>query len=168
MVMDLKKFQRTAARKKNILGEFLDKFDHVVPPGMTKIVAAADTEVWEEVKCMECANCCKTMTPIYTPADVKRIAGHLEMSLVEFRENYLVKEEDSGNWINKTMPCTFLKHDKCSIYEVRPADCAGFPHHSKKPFDAYNETFKNNLVHCPATLLLVDKLKKKIGAEFEF
>jgi hypothetical protein len=51
---------------------------------------------------------------------------------------------------------------------VRPADCAEFPHHNKKPFDAYNDTFKNNLIHCPATLTLVDRLKKVIEKEYEW
>ena len=166
--MDLQKFRRTAARKKDSLSAFLDKLDDLVPEDMPKLVAKADAEMWKEVNCMECANCCKTMTPTFTKADVKRIAAHLEMKPKEFMDKWLVKEEDTGDWINTTQPCQFLKDNMCTIYEVRPADCAEFPHHNKKPFDLYNDTFKNNVIHCPATLILVDKLKKVVEREYEW
>jgi len=165
--MDLKKFRITAARKRKSLSVFLDKLDDLVPEDMPELVAKADTAMWAEVNCMECANCCKTMTPTFTKADVKRISAHLEMKPKEFAEKWLTKD-DSGDWINKTQPCQFLDGNKCSIYAVRPADCAEFPHHNKKPFDAYNETFKNNLIHCPATLNLVSRLKKVVEREYEF
>lgn len=166
--MDLKKFRATAARKKDSLSAFLVKLDDIVPEDMPALVAKADAEVWKEVNCMECANCCKTMTPTFTKADVKRISAHVGMKPKEFMDKWLVKEEDSGDWINTTQPCQFLKDNMCSIYEVRPVDCAEFPHHNKKPFDLYNDTFTNNLVHCPATLTLVDKLKKVVEREYEW
>jgi len=166
--MDLKKFRITASRKRKSLSAFLDVLDELVPTDMPEIVARADTAMWSEVNCMECANCCKTMTPTFTKADVTRIAQHLDMKPQEFKKRWLKKEEDSGDWVNTTQPCQFLADNKCSIYEVRPADCAEFPHHNKQPFDLYNETFKNNLVHCPATLILVDKLKKEIEQTYEW
>jgi uncharacterized protein len=166
--MDLKKFRITAARKKKSLSAFLDKLDVLVPEDLPVLVAREDAAVWRDINCMECANCCKTMTPTYTKADIKRISAHLDMKPKEFMDKWLIKEEDSGDWINKTQPCQFLADNKCSIYEVRPADCAAFPHHNKKPFDLYNETFKNNLIHCPATLSLVDRLKKVVEKEYEW
>lgn len=166
--MDLKKFRVTAARKKVSLSAFLDKLDTVVPTEMPELVAKAEAEVWNKVNCMECANCCKTMTPTFTTKDVKRIAAHLGMAPKDFKDKWLVKEEESGDWVNKLQPCQFLVNNMCSIYEVRPVDCAEFPHHNKKPFDLYNDTFKNNLVHCPATLELVDRLKKAVEKEYEW
>jgi hypothetical protein len=166
--MDIKKFRITAARKKKSLSVFLDVLDKLVPDDMPEIVARAEANVWNKVSCMECANCCKTMTPTFTKADVIRISGHLGMTPKDFKDKWLVKEEGTGDWINKTQPCQFLVDNKCSIYDVRPADCAEFPHHDKKPFDLYNDTFKNNLIHCPATLMLVDSLKKEIERDYEW
>ena len=166
--MDLKKFRVTAARKRKSLSAFLDKLDELVPEDMPELVAKADAAMWKKVDCMECANCCKTMTPTFTKADVKRISTHLDMKPKEFMDKWLKKEEDTGDWVNTTQPCQFLSGTLCSIYEVRPADCAEFPHHNKKPFDDYNETFKNNLIHCPATLMLVDNLKKTIERDYEW
>jgi hypothetical protein len=166
--MDLKKFRVTASRKKRSLSLFLDKFDTLVPEDMPELAAAAEAEVWKEVNCMECANCCKKMTPTFLKSDIDRISTHLGLTRRQFRDKWLRKEEESGDWVNVSQPCQFLVDDKCSIYEVRPKDCAEFPHHNKKPFDLYNDTFKNNLGLCPATLLFVDKLKKVIEKDYEW
>ncbi|MCD6012072.1 MAG: hypothetical protein K0Q79_1934 [Flavipsychrobacter sp.] len=166
--MDLKKFRATSARKRKPLTAFLLKLDKIVPEDMPKLVAKVDATVWKDVNCMECANCCKTMTPTFTKKDIKRISAHLDMQPKEFIDKWLMKEEDTGDMVNKTQPCQFLVNNMCSIYEVRPIDCAEFPHHNKKPFDLYNETFKNNLPHCPATLTLVDRLKKAVEKEYEW
>lgn len=166
--MDIKKFKARASRKKAELTGFLDKLDEIVPEDMPALVAEADAKVWTEVDCTTCANCCKTMTPMYRKSDVKRIAQHLRMKPADFVVKYLKKDEESELYMNAILPCQFLVDDKCSIYAVRPADCAEFPHHNKKPFDLYNDTFKNNLVHCPATLMLVENLKKRIEKEYEW
>ena len=165
--MNLKKFRAEASRKKKKLTRFLKKFDKIVPDDLPEIVAITDATVWRDIDCTTCANCCKTMTPTFTPKDIKRISEHLGMSPKAFKEKWLVKEEDTGDWVNVNQPCQFLIDDKCSIYEVRPVDCAEFPHHNKKPFDDYNDTFTNNLIHCPATLTLVDRLRKVLKKEYE-
>jgi Fe-S-cluster containining protein len=166
--MDLKKFREKAAKKKRSLTAFLTKLDDIVPVEMPELVAKTDASVWRDIDCMTCANCCKTMTPTFTPTDIKRISAHLGMATREFKDKWLLKEEDTGDWVNKKQPCQFLKNNMCSIYEVRPRDCAEFPHHNKKPFDLYNDTFTNNLVHCPATLTLVERLKKQVEDEYEW
>lgn len=166
--MDLQKFKIVAPRKKKKLAAFLQKLDDIVPEGMPKLVAETDATVWRDINCMECANCCKTMTPTFRKADITRISAHLNMQPKEFVERWLLKEEDTGDWVNKTQPCQFLVNNKCSIYEVRPKDCAEFPHHNKKPFDAYNDTFTNNLTHCPATFTLVERLKEAVERDYEW
>ncbi|MCB0700750.1 MAG: YkgJ family cysteine cluster protein, partial [Chitinophagaceae bacterium] len=73
------------------------------------------------------------------------------------------------DWMNRSTPCQFLGDDnKCSIYEVRPDDCAGFPHHTKKDFDLYNDTYIQNVHRCPATYEMVSKLRKRIEKEYEW
>jgi len=166
--MDLQEFKKRAYRKKAKLSAFLDKLDDIVPEDLPKIVTETDKTVWADVNCMECANCCKTMTPTFGRKDVVRIAAHLNMEPKEFVERWLKKDEESGDWVNKQQPCQFLVDNKCSIYEVRPKDCAEFPHHHKRPFDLYNDTFKQNLHRCPATFLLIDRLNKRVEKEYEW
>lgn len=166
--MDMEKFRGKASRKRKSLTAFLNKLDEIVPTDMPELVNRVDATVWSDVNCTTCANCCKTMTPTFTKTDIVRISTHLGMTRKEFKDKWLHKEEENGDWVNNTQPCQFLVDNKCSIYEVRPADCAEFPHHDKKPFDDYNETFRNNLIHCPATLTLVDRLKKIVEKEYEW
>jgi Fe-S-cluster containining protein len=166
--MDLRKFRQRAYRKKKVLAAFLEKFDRLRPKDLEKTVQEIDTQVWKDVHCLECANCCKTMTPTFTKADRKRIAAHLNMTEQAFYDKWLAHDEN-GDVVNSSTPCQFLGDDnKCSIYEVRPVDCSGFPHHHKKPFDDYNHVYEANLHRCPATFELVSRLQKKIEAEFEW
>ncbi|MBA3828737.1 MAG: YkgJ family cysteine cluster protein [Taibaiella sp.] len=168
MAIDLQKFKVVASRKKKKLTVFLQKFDEHVPPDLAEIVKETDATVWRDIDCTTCANCCKTMTPTYTRKDLVRISAHMGMTPKQFADKWLHKEEDSGDWVNTTQPCQFLVNNMCSIYDVRPADCAEFPHHNKKPFDAYNDTFIKNVHRCPATFTLVERMKKRIENEYEW
>jgi hypothetical protein len=50
----------------------------------------------------------------------------------------------------------------CSIYDVRPADCAGFPHLNKKKMVEYIHVHKQNVEYCPATYLMVEQMMQRI------
>lgn len=144
---------------------FLTRLETVKPRGLDKVALEADKEVWQETDCLVCANCCKTMTPTFTPQDIKRIAAHFNQTPDEFKEKWLYKERGSGDWMNKKQPCQFLdlKTNKCNIYEIRPADCAGFPHHTKKHFTEWVHVYKQNVEYCPATFKLVEKMMERVG-----
>jgi Fe-S-cluster containining protein len=166
--MNLEQFKKKSARQKEALKGFLQKLDELVPDDMPQLVAEEDTKIWPLTDCLSCANCCKKMTPTFTPGDIKRIAAHLEMTPAAFKAKWLYKD-DTGDWLNKSIPCQFLEADnKCAIYEVRPVDCAEFPHHHKQPFDLYNDTFAQNLDYCPATYDLVNRLKKRVERDYEW
>lgn len=127
------------------------------------LVKEVEKEVWKEINCLSCANCCKVMTPTYTTEDIKRISKHLGMTVVAFKKKWLQYEKKSRNWVNKSLPCQFLdlKTNKCKIYEVRPADCAGFPHLAKTPFKDYFYIHNQNIEFCPASYLMIEKLRKR-------
>lgn len=167
--MKFSKFKKRLASEHLELMAFLKKLDEIVPEDMPQLVAEEDRKAWAETDCLSCANCCKTMTPTFTKEDITRIAAHLGMTPKAFRDKWLYKEPDAGDWVNTTQPCQFLQADnKCSIYEVRPLDCAEFPHHHKKPFDQYNDTFTQNLAYCPATYNLVKRLRDRVEREYEW
>lgn len=165
MQVNLRSFRQKVRHHKSVLKRFLTKLEKKPPRGLDKIAAATDKEVWAETDCLSCANCCKTMSPTYTPADIKRISSHLKMESEAFRKKWLRKDR-SGDWLNKTEPCQFLnlENNYCSIYEVRPADCSGFPHHTKKKFKDWVHVYKQNVEYCPATFKLVEKMRKKLEA----
>jgi Fe-S-cluster containining protein len=103
------------------------------------------------------------MSPTYTRTDVKRISQYLGMTEKEFRSKWLFRDK-SGDWLNKQQPCQFLdpETNKCGIYEVRPRDCAGFPHHTKKRMVDYVHMYKQNIEYCPATYKMIEYLREML------
>lgn len=164
MQVNLRSFRSKVKKNKTVFKRFLNKLLKEQPRGLDKIAAATDKEVWQETDCLTCANCCKTMSPTYTTADIKRISAHLEMTPDEFKKKWLRKDR-GGDWLNKTEPCQFLnlENNYCAIYEVRPKDCAGFPHHTKRRMVDYMHVYKQNVEYCPATYKLVEKMMDKLG-----
>ncbi|MBK5271307.1 MAG: YkgJ family cysteine cluster protein, partial [Bacteroidia bacterium] len=159
--VNFRSFKQKVRHHKSIYKRFLTKLEKNPPVNLDKLTPVVEKEVWKEVDCLSCANCCKTMTPTYTLKDIKRIAVHLDMSVDAFKKKWLLKERGSeGDWINKSTPCQFLnlKNNKCSIYEVRPVDCSGFPHLSRKRMVDYMHIHKQNIEYCPATYKMVEKM----------
>ncbi len=164
---NLRYFWKKVNGRKRAFRRFLTRLEKNTPRGIDKLAAETEKEVWQEVDCMRCGNCCKTMTPTYTSKDIKRIATHLQMTAADFKEKWLYKEKSSGDWLNKSTPCQFFDRQthECSIYAVRPADCAGFPHLAKKKMTDYIHVHKQNIELCPATFKLVEKMMSVIKGE---
>jgi Fe-S-cluster containining protein len=131
--------------------------------GMDNITQVLSKEAFKKIDCLDCANCCKTMSPTYTKVDVKRIAKHIGMTYQEYYDKYLYTDE-GGDIMNTKTPCQFLKKDnKCSIYPVRPKDCSGFPHTQLKDFKLFiTGTHKQNIEYCPITLNIVERMHEII------
>lgn len=165
--IDIDKFKRRAYRKKPALAKFLKKLGKTELKGITKVAKQAETEAWNETACLDCANCCKKMTPTWNKTDINRVAKHFSMTYQQFFDKWLEKRDD-GDICNKSQPCQFLGKDhKCSIYEIRPVDCAGFPHLNRRDikYQAAEKTYTNNIIHCPATLSFVEKMEAAIGKD---
>ena len=161
--INLRSFKKKAQLDKRKMRRFLTKLEKNAPRGIEKMTATIEKEVWKEMDCLSCANCCKTMTPTFTTADLKRISAHFGQTPDEFKAKWLYKERGSGDWMNKKEPCQFLnlKDNKCSIYAIRPADCAGFPHLPKKMKD-FVHVHKQNVEYCPATHRMVEKMMERV------
>lgn len=162
--VNLRVFKQKVANTKSKMRRFLTKLEKNPPRGLDKKITELEKEVWQETDCLTCANCCKTMTPTFTNKDMKRISAHFNMTVEEFQTKWLKRERGGDrDWLNKKEPCQFLnmKDNKCSIYEVRPADCAGYPHLSRK-FNDFVHIHKQNVEYCPATHRLVEKMMSRL------
>jgi len=139
---------------------FLNRTEKNPPKGIDKLTSIVEPAVWAEIDCLSCANCCKKMTPTFTPQDLKRISAHFNQTPEEFRKQWLVKDKNK-DLVNKTQPCQFLnlEDNKCTIYAIRPVDCSGFPHLAKKKWVEYAHVHKQNIDYCPATFKMVEKMK---------
>ena len=155
-----RKFEKAVAVHRSGLRRFLTKVEKDPPEELDELVEILDKDVWAETNCLACSNCCRKMTPTYTFQDMKRIAGYLGMTIKKFKEKWLYQTK-KGEWMNVSNPCQFLNlnDNKCSIYAIRPDDCAGFPHLTKMPVADYIHVHRQNVQFCPATFKMVEKLR---------
>jgi uncharacterized protein len=163
MSIDLEQFRNQSNNLKRENKQFFDKLKLKKPNRLDELFHEAHEEVFEEIDCLHCANCCKTTSPIFYEKDVERAAKRLRMKPGDFIEKYLRVDEDK-DYVLKSSPCVFLGSENyCSIYEDRPAACREYPHtNRKKMIQITDLTFKNTLV-CPAVLKITEKVKKELG-----
>ncbi|HXB28901.1 MAG TPA: YkgJ family cysteine cluster protein [Puia sp.] len=162
--VNIKTFRNLVSRNKKRLRSFLTRVEKKDPKNLHLVTLEANELSWAKTDCMDCANCCKTMSPTYTQRDILRIAKYMGMTARAFKEKWLYKDR-VGDWLNKSQPCQFLdiKTNLCGIYEVRPGDCAGFPHHGTKKIKDYLHVYKQNVEFCPATYRLVEFMEEGIS-----
>ena len=164
--VNFRSFKRKLSIYRKSFRKFLKVTEKDPPKGIHQLTKIVEPEVWKEIDCLSCANCCKKMTPTFTVKDLKRISAHFNQTPEAFKKQWL-KKDSSGDLVNKTQPCQFLnlKDNKCSIYEIRPVDCSGFPHLSKRTWSDYGYVHRQNLDYCPATFKMVEKIKKLVEAK---
>jgi Fe-S-cluster containining protein len=116
-------------------------------------------EVFDEIDCLSCANCCKTTSPIFRDIDIERLSKRLKITTAQFIESYL-NMDNENDYVLKSSPCVFLQEDnKCSVYEDRPLACKEYPHtNRKKMHQILNLTLKNTEI-CPAVAHIFEKLR---------
>jgi Fe-S-cluster containining protein len=164
MAINLRLFKKTSEKNKRSFRSFITKLENSSHSGVLAQALETNKEVWEQVDCLSCANCCKKMTPTLNGADKQRISAHLGLTVKDFTSKYLEYDAQDRDWRMQKQPCVFLDltTNKCNIYPVRPADCAGFPHLTKTPLKSYLHIHKQNIMYCPATYLFVEKMMGRI------
>ena len=142
---------------------FLTKVEKKNSPYLDAMAEQISPEVWKETDCLSCANCCKKMTPTFTNEDIIRISAHFTLTPEVFKETYLKYDKKDKDWQNKKQPCQWLESstNMCSIYEIRPEDCAGFPHLTKRNMNDYIHVHKQNIEYCPATYRMVEIMMER-------
>lgn len=111
-----------------------------------------DEEVFKKINCLKCANCCKTIYPIFKEKDIDRISRSLKMKPAEFVKSYLHIDDDGDYVLNET-PCPFFGKDNyCSIYDVRPKACREYPHTNHVNMHKHHGLAVKNLAVCPAVI----------------
>jgi uncharacterized protein len=158
--MDLDRFQELSKSRWAENKKFLSSLKNKDVREVDDIFHTVHEEVFDEIDCLTCANCCKTTSPIFYQTDIERIAKALRMKPGDFIVQYLRVDEDK-DYVLKSSPCPFLDVDNyCRVYSSRPKACREYPHtNRKKMVQIMDLTSKNTLV-CPAVLEMVERLKK--------
>ena len=161
--MDIEHYKQLALQKQKVHKQFLASLKKRPPKNLDKLTKQIHEEVFMEIDCTKCANCCKSLGPLFTEADIIRFSKQMRMKLATFEDTYLQVDED-GDKIFQCMPCPFLGTDNlCNIYDVRPKACREFPHTDRNKIYQINQLTIKNTIICPATYLFVEKLRERLA-----
>lgn len=127
---------------------------------LDKVVHTLHNEVFNEIDCLHCANCCKSISPTLYDKDIERLSKSLRIKPVEFIEKYLIIDEEN-DYVFRNTPCPFLDSENyCGVYENRPKACREYPHTDRPRFHQILKlTLKNTFV-CPAAYQVMERMKK--------
>ncbi len=140
---------------------FLEKLRKKPPNDLDSTVENLHNFVFERINCLNCANCCKTTSPIVIDRDIDRISKQLKIKPSKLIEQYL-KIDNDGDYVFTQSPCPFLTSDNfCQIYENRPRACREYPHTNRKRFHQILKLTWHNTLICPAVYEVVEGLKLK-------
>jgi Fe-S-cluster containining protein len=163
---DLKKIKEVVKKKEDEnwqFRSFLKGYDIEVEE-LDSIVHRLFKEVYRQIDCTTCGNCCREISPVLEDEDIERLSRGLGISYGNFKERFLVKDDKnySEGFIFNKKPCPFLKRNLCSYYELRPEACRSFPHLHKEEFVFRLIGVVENCDVCPIVFNVYEKLKVKL------
>lgn len=137
------------------------------PKNLDYVMQDLHDKEFAKTDCLDCGNCCKTTSPIFTVKDIERISKHLKMKVSDFVNEFLERDADDF-MVLKSSPCTFLDEsdNTCFIYDVRPKACSEYPHTDRRKFIQITDLTVANTFVCPAAYNIVENLKKVIPYEY--
>ena len=158
--MNLDSLKVNAQKEYEANKSFFKKLKKKKPKKLDSLINDFHLKAFDEIDCLDCANCCKTISPILYNKDIERLSKFLKIKPSVFFEKYLTIDSD-GDYIYKEAPCPFLLSDNyCSVYEYRPKACREYPHTNRNRFiQLLDLTLKNSFV-CPAVFEIINMLKK--------
>lgn len=158
MKEEYKQFIWKAAADQELIKKSFQKLKQKKPKDLDPSFHNLHEKAFQKIDCLQCANCCKTTSPIFRDVDVKRISKVLRMKEQQFVDQFLVRDSD-GDLVLQSSPCYFLGDDnKCSIYEHRPLACREYPHTDRKNMYQILELTQRNTLICPAVAKVVDEI----------
>jgi len=158
----LKSLPKKVQENKKAHRNFFIKLRKKTPKNLDAIMEKLHDEEFKKSDCLQCANCCKTTSPIFTKKDIERISKSFRIKTRQFIDTYLNVDDDQ-DYVLKSSPCTFLADDNtCNIYEVRPKACQEYPHTNRKSFEKISDLTLQNVAICPATFNIVEALRAKL------
>ena len=158
MSLDLAKFSKESKSEFPANKKIKEKLKATRPKNLDARFHQAHEQVFEKLDCLDCANCCKTTSPIFRQPDIRRMAKALKMKESQLIDRYLKVDEDQ-DYVLQTSPCFNLLDDNtCAVYEDRPLACREYPHTDRKHMYQIMDLTAQNTLICPAVASIVDKI----------
>ncbi len=164
MKPEYQQYINLAESRKKENKKLLLRLKRLKPKELDNVINELHDEAFKFIDCLECANCCSSISPSIKDNDINKIAKSLRIkpSAVVNKYMYLDDEQD---YVMNCSPCPFLMKDNyCEIYDSRPLACKGYPHTDRnKIHQILDLTLKNTLI-CPAVCFIFEELKQSSQA----
>jgi Fe-S-cluster containining protein len=152
---------QTAKKSLQGIKPVLKRIKKKKPKDLDTFVHNLHEEYFQEVDCLSCGNCCKSLGPRITDRDIDRLVKHLRIKPSAFVEKYLRIDEDN-DYVFKSMPCPFLDDDNyCMVYEYRPKACREYPHTNRPKFVQILDLSLKNCETCPVVCKILIDVQEK-------
>jgi hypothetical protein len=167
METSLEQLPKLAEQAKKESKKYFANLKKRTPKNLDYVMQELHDEEFAKTDCLDCGNCCRTTSPIFTEKDTDRISKYLKMKVVDFKGKYLERDQDDF-MVLKTAPCSFFDEsdNKCLIYDVRPKACSEYPHTNRRKFIQITDLTIANTEVCPAAYNIVEALKKRLPYEY--
>jgi Fe-S-cluster containining protein len=159
---EISQLKSNALQNKKAHSRLVQQLKKLKPFDVDELFHTQHEQVFAAIDCLHCGNCCKTTPPLLLNEDINRISKHLNLSIKNFMDKYVVKDDD-GDYVFKQTPCIFLGTDNyCSIYEVRPNACREYPHTNRKKMHQILDLTVKNAEICPAVARILDNIESSL------
>jgi Fe-S-cluster containining protein len=129
---------------------------------LNKLVQELTNEVWAEIDCTQCGNCCRTTMTRVVPDEFTPLARALGLSLDELKSQVLKMEDDVGEMGERgwalSYPCPLLDGNLCRVYGERPQQCRDYPN-LHTDFRSHSISRFRNAEICPIVFNVIEALK---------
>ncbi len=160
-MLDISNLHYDASLRENEWKKFFAK-NKLKLKKMDRLIHQLHKEISDEIDCLECGNCCRSLGPMVSEKDIDGLSKNLRVKPSDFIDKFLRKDEDN-DFVFREMPCPFLGSDNyCSVYESRPTACREYPHTDRNKFyQIYSLTIKNAHT-CPIAFRVLDRLMEEV------
>ena len=132
-------------------------------PRLDEVVRVETDEVWRQIDCLKCANCCRTMKVVVDRDDIQRLSTRLGITVRMFRRCYVTAPDPDGSLYLSSQPCPFLGDDNyCGVYDHRPQACRDFPYLHAEGFRRRTLMMLVNCETCPIVFNVWQALKQRL------
>lgn len=123
--------------------------------------AVSIKELFADYDCSKCRNCCKMYKGSIPAEDVEKDADYLGITVEQFIDFFLEKEEFGIGYHTKHKPCDFLQEDgNCKLGDCKPDSCKKYPYTDQPERLCSLLGMLDTISICPVAFEIFERLKK--------